>query len=70
MFTDLNIVDGWGSLVGDRRCYIMTNGNIVERIMDDPSRPDVEESEVLEEVAQVLSHDLSNLLVTAQSSLE
>jgi hypothetical protein len=48
----------------------MTNGNIVERIMDDPSRPDVEESEVLEEVAQVLSHDLSNLLVTAQSSLE
>jgi len=31
---------------------------------------DVEEDEVLEEVAQVLSHDLSNLLTTARSSLE
>ena len=38
--------------------------------MGELSRPGVEEGEVLEEVAQVLSHDLSNLLVTAQSSLE
>lgn len=31
---------------------------------------DAEDEEVLEEVAQVLSHDLSNLLTTARSSLE
>lgn len=34
------------------------------------SRSDVEESELLEEVAQVLSHDLENYLMIAQGSLE
>ncbi len=34
------------------------------------AKTDAEDEEVLEEVAQVLSHDLSNLLTTARSSLE
>ncbi|WP_256393214.1 sensor histidine kinase [Natronoarchaeum rubrum] len=37
---------------------------------NDLTETDFEDEEVLEEVAQVLSHDLSNLLTTARSSLE
>ncbi|SNZ06979.1 Histidine kinase-, DNA gyrase B-, and HSP90-like ATPase [Natronoarchaeum philippinense] len=38
--------------------------------VDAEENESLEDEELLEEVAQVLSHDLSNLLTTAQSSLE
>lgn len=39
-------------------------------MVDDSSCTEDEENDLQESVAQILSHDLSNLLVTAQSSLE